>query len=188
MTQDDEQQRIWKVHSSTYLYKKPWLTVRSDDVELPNGAHIPEYFVLEYPEWVGVVAVTKDGKMIMERQYRHGLGRFDYEICAGVCDPTDKDFLAAAQRELMEETGFGGGHWELLSEVSANPGTHSNLVHCFLATDVEQLAPSNQEATEDISVVFLSKAEVYDLLVRDEIKQAMHAVPLWKYMALHPDR
>jgi ADP-ribose pyrophosphatase len=88
----------------------------------------------------------------------------------------------------MEETGFGGGHWELLSEVSANPGTHSNLVHCFLATDVEQLAPSNQEATEDISVVFLSKAEVYDLLVRDEIKQAMHAVPLWKYMALHPDR
>ena len=90
----------------------PWLTARKDHVLLPTGAENKEYYVLEYPDWINVLAITRDGKFLMERQYRHGLGMTCYEICAGVCEKGESP-LESARRELYEETGFGGGEWLL---------------------------------------------------------------------------
>src|SRR4051794_7106014 len=129
----------WKVLKSKYLHKEPWLTVREEVVELPNGAQIPTYYILDYPDWVNVIAITKEKKFVFIKQYRHGLGRADFEICAGVRDKEDETLLAAAKRELMEESGYGNGNWKEYMTISANPATHSNLTHCFLATDVEEL-------------------------------------------------
>ena len=88
------EEQPWKVVSSEYLERKPWLTVRRECVELPNGNRIPEYYVLEYPNWVNTLAITRDGRFLFVRQYRHGIGRTDYELCAGVCDPEDRRDLA----------------------------------------------------------------------------------------------
>ena len=71
MTDDKDKQ--WTVLESEYLIRRPWLTARRDRVRLPNGVENNEYYVLEYPDWVNVIALTEDGKFIMERQYRHGL-------------------------------------------------------------------------------------------------------------------
>ena len=108
MTDDKDKQ--WTVLESEYLIRRPWLTARRDKVRLPNGVENDEYYVLEYPDWVNVIALTEDGKFIMERQYRHGLQWTGYEICAGVCEEGETP-LESAQRELDEETGFGGGVW-----------------------------------------------------------------------------
>ena len=139
-----EKQKIenWKVLRSEYIAREPWFTARRDEVQLPNGNVIPTYYVLEYPAWICVIALTKEGGMIMERQYRHGIGRVDYELCAGVVDPTDASPLEAAKRELLEETGF-----------------------------------------EDIVVEVLRPEQVRTLLLKNEIIQATHAAPLWKYFA-----
>ena len=67
--------------------------------------------------------------------------------------------------------------------ISANPSTQNNLTHCFVATDVEIISAPHPESTEDLSVVLLSETEVREMLKRDEIKQALHAAPLWRYMA-----
>ena len=64
----------WDILSSEYLFRRPWLTVRKDRVQLPSGQVNDEFYVLEYPYWVNVIAITKEGKYVMERQYRHGLG------------------------------------------------------------------------------------------------------------------
>jgi len=180
-----EKQKIenWKVLRSEYIAKEPWFTARRDEVQLPNGNIIPTYYVLEYPAWICVIAITKEGEMIMERQYRHGIGRVDYELCAGVVDPTDASPLEAAKRELLEETGFGNGEWQSYMIISANPGTHNNLTYCFLATGVEKMMERHLEPTEDLTVHLLSLDEVKTLLREDAIKQALHAAPLWKYMA-----
>ena len=85
----------WTVESSTYLSRKPWLTVRHERVRLPSGAVIDDYFVLEYPNWVNVIAVTPDSSVVLVRQYRHALGAVHFELPAGVCDPTDRDVLGA---------------------------------------------------------------------------------------------
>lgn len=175
--------RKWKVLESTYLHRKPWLTVRSERVELPNGNQIPEYYVFEYPDWINVIAITKEHKFVFVRQYRHGLGETSFELCAGVCEKEDPSPLVSAQRELLEETGFGNGEWTGYMTVSANPGTHTNLTHCFLATDVEQVTTQHLEDTEDLTVHILTLDEVKELLETDQIKQAIHAAPLWKYFA-----
>ena len=62
----EKNEKAWKVLRTEYLIKRPWLTARRDDVELPDGRSIPEYYVLEYPDWVNVIAITKDGYFVME--------------------------------------------------------------------------------------------------------------------------
>lgn len=175
----------WEVLSSEYLYREPWFTVRREKVRLPNGSVIPSYYVLEYPDWVNVVAVTCDGRFVMLRQYRHAVGKTGWEITAGVCDPSDASPLEAARRELLEETGYGGGEWREYMKISANPATHTNTTHCFLAKGVERIAEPSPEATEDIEVSLLSFDRVRQLLEDDEIKQSLMAAPLWKYIALN---
>ena len=64
----------WKVLKSQYIARKPWLTVRQEELELPNGKRIPEYYILEYPNWVNVIAITKEGRFVFVSQYRPGLG------------------------------------------------------------------------------------------------------------------
>ena len=98
--------RAWKVlKSENILNLGPWLNVRQELVELPSGKQIPTWFVLDFPDWINVIAITKDGDFVMEDQYRHGLGETHYELVAGVIDPGETP-LQAAQRELSEETGF----------------------------------------------------------------------------------
>ena len=124
---EDPRNKEWKVLKSEYLARKPWFTVRCEEVELPNGNRIPEYYVFEYPEWVNVIAITKEKKFIFISQYRHGLEQANYELCAGVCEKEDGSPLISAQRELMEETGYGKGNWSELMVIGVNPSTHTNL-------------------------------------------------------------
>lgn len=79
----EEKNKAWQTVSSKYLFRRPWLTVRCEDMLLPNGNHIPEYYILEYPDWVNTIAITKEGKFVFVRQYRPGIGRTCYELCAG---------------------------------------------------------------------------------------------------------
>lgn len=174
--------RKWEILSSEYLIRRPWLTARRDHVKLPTGVENKEYYILEYPDWVNVIAITKEGEFVMIRQYRHGLGETRYELSAGVCEEGE-DPMESARRELYEETGYGGGEWQLWMTVSPNPSTSTNLTYSFLATDVERISTQHLEATEDITVHLLSEAEVRALLENDEIRQALMAAPLWKYFA-----
>lgn len=180
---ENPKNRPWKVLTSEYLSRKPWFTVRRESLELPDGRLVPDYYVLEYPDWVNVIATTGDGRFVFVDQYRHGLGETSYEIPAGVAEPSDASMLAAAQRELMEETGFGGGEWRLLTTLSPNPSTQNNLTHCFLATGVERLGAQHLDPTEDLGVHLLTRAEVLSLLRTDRIRQALMAAPLWRYFA-----
>ena len=177
------EERKWKILSSEYLFRRPWLTVRKDQVELPDGRVNPEFYVLEYPDWVNVIAITGDGKFVMERQYRHGLGMTCYEIAAGVIEEGETP-LQAAQRELMEETGYEGGTWEETLSLSGNSSTTNNISHCFVARGVRRTGGQHLDSTEDLEVVLLDKDEVWDLLIHDQIKQALMAAPLWRFFAL----
>lgn len=176
----------WRVLSSEYIFRKPWFTVRKEKVETPNGSIIQEYHVLEYPTWICVIAIDKSGNMILERQYRHGLGQVNYELCAGVVDDTDVNNMEAAKRELQEETGYGKGDWRELMQVCANPGTHTNMTCCFLATGVEKVSEPCLEATEDINVECMTREQVYGLLAEGAFVQAIHAAALWRFFAENP--
>lgn len=176
----DNDPRPWQVEASEYVHQLPWFTVRKDAVRMASGGYIPDYFILEYPDWINVVAVTTDQKLVLIRQYRHGIAGVHYELCAGVVDPGE-DPLATAQRELLEETGFGGGRWTHLITLSANPGTHTNKTHCFLAEGVELKQAQTLEITEEITVHIVSPERARAIIDTGEMMQALHVAPLLMY-------
>lgn len=173
--------RAWRVvKSENILRLGPWLSVRQECVELPNGTQIPTWYVMEFPDWINIIALTKEDQMVMVDQYRHALGETHYELVAGVIDPGESP-LEAAKRELSEETGFEGGEWELFMTLSPNPTNHNNKSYTFLARGVEKKREQHQEATEDIGVHVFDQAQVREMLDDGEIIQALHAAPLWKW-------
>ena len=172
-----------EVLASEYLFHEPWLTVRQDKIKLPNGVIIPKYFVLEYCDWVNVLAITKNHKFLMIRQYRHGTGTTNYEFCGGCVDEQDASPLVAAQRELLEETGYGNGRWRMNMKMSANPSTSNNWTYNFIAEDVELVTEQHLDGGECISVHLFSLDEIKQLLKNNEIIQSVHVASLWKYLA-----
>lgn len=175
-----ERENRWKILESTYISRRPWMTARLDKVMLPDGRVNPEYWVLEFPDWVNVIAITATGEMVMVRQYRHALGITEYELCAGVMEEGETP-LQAARRELLEETGFGGGEWTEYMTICANPSNHTNLAHTFLAVGVERVGEQHLDETEELTYHLLLPEEVFALLRNGEIYQALMAAPLWKY-------
>ena len=172
----------WKVLSSEYLFRRPWLTARRDVCQLPYGRINDEYYVLEYPTWINVVAVTREGEMVLVRQYRHGLGRTCFEIVAG-CVEEGEDPMDAAKRELLEETGYSGGEWHETLVFSCNASAMNNLSHSFLALGVEKTATQHLDASEDIEVYTFPQEKVKEMLLRGEFMQASMVAPLYKFFS-----
>lgn len=118
----------------------------------------------------------------MISQYRHGLGETRYELVAGCCEQGETA-EQSARRELLEESGYGGGEWHEFMVTSANPASHNNRTYTFLAIGVEPMQEQHTEAGEDIRVHLLSREEVRSLLNEGEIMQSLHVAPLWRYFA-----
>lgn len=179
--------RPFKVLTSEYVIQRPWCTIRRERVELPTGAIVPEWFIMEFPDWVNVIAITREGDFVMISQYRHGLGQTHYELVAGVIEEGETA-EQSARRELLEEAGYGGGEWRQFMVTSPNPTNHNNFAYTFLATDVERIEEQHTEAGEDIDVHLMSRDEVKELLDNDQIIQCLHSAPLWRYFAQNNKR
>lgn len=163
----------WKVLSSEYINKVPWLTTRKDVCELPNGKIMQAYYVQEFPTWVTAFALTEEGKVVLVKQYRHGLGEICIETPGGVVDEGENLEIAIA-RELKEETGYAFETTEYLGKVSPNPSTNNNLMHMFLMKGGKKVAEQSLDETEDVEVLFCSIEEVKQLLRENKIMQSLH--------------
>ena len=171
---------MWKTIKQDYIFRSPWLTVRKDQVKTEKDIVIDDFYVLEYPIWVNVIAITEDGKFVIEEQYRHGIQQDTYEICAGICESGEEP-LDAAKRELLEETGYGEGNWQLIGKFAPNPNSMNNWCYAFLAEGVRLLNLSNQEPTENIRVHLKDKEEVLDMMIHGAFAEGIMLAPLWQY-------
>jgi ADP-ribose pyrophosphatase len=169
----------WKKISSEYISKDIWGTVRKDVCQTAEGKIIDPYYVYEFPTWVSAVAITEEGKIIIERQYRYALDVTCYEIPGGCVDDTDSSLEMAIERELLEETGYRFTHYEYLGKISSNPSTNNNWMHMYLATGGRYERKQQLDHNEEIEVYLFTIEEVKKLLSENMIVQSMHVTTLY---------
>lgn len=172
----------WQILDSSYPFTCPWLKVRKDVVKLPNGMVVPDFYVTEAPDWVNVIAITTDGKFIIEEQYRHGIQKVCFELCAGMVDEGEKP-SETAKRELLEETGYSGGNWTAFGMSVPNASGSTTKCYHFLATDVKFIHSPQPEKTENIKIHLLTEQQLKQFMFDGRIAEAVMLAPLWRYFA-----
>lgn len=134
------------------------------DAEHPQTGAVRTFSIIHSSDWVNVVALTPDDRVVLVRQYRHGIGRQTLEIPGGMVDPGETP-LEAAQRELREETGYATARWREIGLVEPNPAIQTNRCHTFLALDVERVGELALDPGEAL-VVETAPLSALDGLVR----------------------
>lgn len=182
----------WKLLDSEFLVDAPWLKVAKETCELPNGKVIDDFYTLWQPDWVLILARTKEGKWVMTEQYRHGTGKIALEFPAGIIDKGETPEEAAI-RELQEECGYvlderrenaamrlqtrdesskqTPNAYDLkpttyLGSFPVNPDRHRGRFHVVFIDGVERLGKTSFDDTEDIET-FLYTDENFQAKIAD---------------------
>ena len=145
---------------------------RLDKLRNPRNGIEFERLVLESVDWVNMVAIDREQRCVMIRQYRFGVGYSTLETPGGMVDPGE-DSKTAAARELLEETGYASDKWSYLGAVEPNPAVHNNLCHHWLAEDCYLHQEQDLGEGEMIAIELMSEDEVREAAASGEIKHAL---------------
>ncbi|MFT4098351.1 MAG: NUDIX hydrolase [Rhodoblastus sp.] len=149
----------WRVTATRTIVKDNWIDLRADDCLRADGLEIKPYYVLDYPDWVQVIAIDDDENLVVVRQYRHGAGRVTLEIPSGCVDPVDADPLAAAARELREETGYASDRLRHVGTITNNPANQTNRIFIVLAEGARRVSAQSLDESEEIAVELMPLAQ-----------------------------
>lgn len=169
--------KAWKtVSRQIVLDRAPYLRVEDHVVELPDGQVIEDWPWIVTPDFASILAVTEDGKFLVFRQTKYSVQGVSLAPAGGYIN-AGEDPLLAAQRELLEETGYTAGHWMPLGSYPVDGNRGAGTAHLFLASGARRVAESNADDLEEQELLLLS---------RDEIDQALRggAFKLLPWMAL----
>lgn len=162
----------WQILQSKMVLDHPWCQVRQDEIKLPNGKVIDDYFVSIKPDIVLVLPITTNREIILVRQYRHGAENFFLELPAGRFDPNQENPEDAGMRELEEETGYAAKKLQKIAVLYDNPSKDTNKIHLFLAENVVKVGEQNLDITEEIEVILIPIESVLEKINQGEISVA----------------
>ncbi|MBW4593436.1 MAG: NUDIX hydrolase [Brasilonema angustatum HA4187-MV1] len=159
----------WKLLHSKMVLDNYWCKVRQDEIELPNGQIIDDYFVNVRPEITLILPITSTKEIVFVRQYRHAVGEFLLELPAGLFNPAQESAEAAAIREMQEETGYIAQKVTKIATLYDNPSKDTNKIHLFLAENVIKSGEQKLDITEEIEVVLIPVESVREKILQGEI-------------------
>lgn len=163
----------WQVLERKTLVARRWLTVHEERVRLANGAEMGDFHVIESPSWCGALCLTETDEIVLVRQYRHGIRGESLELPAGVMEPGE-DPMAAARRELCEETGYLAPRWETIASCAPEPARQTVRAHFFCALGATPTGTRNLDESEDIDVVRVPRVELFGLIESGLISHGVH--------------
>lgn len=152
----------------------------------PRTGREHDFYAIEAPDWVNVIPVTPDDRVVMVRQFRHGADDLTLETPGGMVDPGETAALAGA-RELVEETGYRAERWRSLGGVNPNPALFGNRLHVFLAEGARRVAEiENGDGTEETAVELVPRSELPARIAAGEVDHALVVAALALY-AVNPE-
>lgn len=173
---------------------EPWPLLRSESLgdfrifrikrdvrRSPRTGREHDFFVLDAPDWVNVIALTPDRQVVLVEQFRHGTATVDLEVPGGVMDRTDGSPVETGIRELREETGYVGERARLLGSIAPNPAFLSNRCHTVLIEDCRPVADRQFEPGEDIATRLVPAAELPRYMAEGRFPHALVAVALYHF-------
>ncbi|MBK7891589.1 MAG: NUDIX hydrolase [Bdellovibrionales bacterium] len=164
----------WKTLESKELLQVGLFRLRQDRCQMPDGRVMPRYYVMEFPDWVNIVPVTHDNKIVMVEQYRHASGRVHLELPGGSTEPhIVEDPKRGALRELIEETGYVPDDIRLVGKHFPNPSMQNNAMWTFIGFGCRKQGEPTPDPYEDLKVVELTVSEVYQKIQSGEIDHSI---------------
>lgn len=155
---------LWRVLSRDLVYSLPdRLQVYRETVELPDGRLIDDFYEFRTAPYVVIFAGTRDGRVVVLRHYKHGPRRVHLGLPAGHIDHGEQP-LAAAKRELLEETGYAADDWEELGSFCTAGNQRGSEVHAFRCRDARPVATPNAGDLEDMVIELLSPKDIANAL------------------------
>lgn len=164
----------WTDLDSHTLLETRVFAVRKLRRRSPRDGQAHDFWVIDPPDWVNVVALTAEGELVLVEQWRHGTREVTLEVPGGMVDPGE-DLDTAVRRELLEETGYAAEHLERLGTAEPNPAIQSNRCTTFFARNCRKVAETRFDTTEDC-VLRLVPATDVGRLVREGV--ISHAIVL----------
>lgn len=162
----------WRARSSRLVHENPWLSLREDIVEMPNG-ETTTYGVVTLGECVGILPFVDDNTVLLIRQYRYVAGMVRWEIPTGGAHP-EEPLEDAAQRELLEETGYRAGHLSYISSLHTSKSVVDEIAHLFVARDLSTVEGwTGGDTTEFIEIRPTPWQRVVEMVRSGEISDAM---------------
>jgi ADP-ribose pyrophosphatase len=155
--------------------------IRSDTCVNPRTGKEHDFFVLDSVNWVNVIAVTPDRRLVMVEQYRHGSNTVELEIPGGMMDAGETDPVATAVRELREETGYAGGNARLLGKIHSNPAILSNVTYTVLIENCRLQHGVEFDSGEDLLTRLVPVAEIPKLVADEKIGHSLVVVALYHF-------
>ena len=171
----------WQKVASKPLGDFRVFSLRLDQKISPRTKLPHDFYVLESPTWVNVIAVTPTHELVMVEQFRHGTNTIELEVPGGIMDKTDADPVATAVRELREETGYEGRNARLLGEVFPNPAIQSNTCYTVLVQDCALRHPTQFDSGEDIITRLVPAAEIAGLVTAKKIRHSLVLCALYYF-------
>ncbi|MFV0438704.1 MAG: NUDIX hydrolase [Desulfopila sp.] len=153
----------WEVRARRVVLKTPVVTISAGPALCKRSGREKEFYSLDFPDWVNVIARTPDRQLVLIRQFRYGTERLEIEIPGGMINPGE-DPVAAGCRELLEETGYAGRNGRILGKVCPNPAIQRNTCYTVLVEEAVHLAPPAFDEMEDIDSLLCSENEIREMI------------------------
>jgi 8-oxo-dGTP pyrophosphatase MutT (NUDIX family) len=171
-------EKRWEKLKSRYLIKRWWLNLREDHVRLPNGVELPDYHIMECPNWACVVCQTESGDVVLVEQYRYGIDEVMLELPGGALD-ADEDPMEAAKRELLEETGYVAEEWTYLGHCAPDPPRHTNDAYLFFARNGRHVKAQDLDRSEEMNVHLVPAQTLMEQVDASKIRHGIHLTAIF---------
>lgn len=159
---------MWKIKKTERIFDSEYVKVDKDDVILPHGREIKDFYKVTIKDCAAIVAVTPDNQIILKKEYRHCYGKELIEVPAGVLEDGEEP-IQAAKRELEEETGYRSEKWTYLGKTVESSAKLTNYMYIYMAEDCRKVSSQKLDYGEDIEVIETDFEEAIQMIMNNEI-------------------